>query len=77
MSKKTPSDWLNEYARQRDRINLAGIAIEMAEGMPGDGERADARTRNITQALREIQQAALPKLDAAAAALGAPYPRSV
>lgn len=68
-SMKTMRQHLNEYDRYVRTIELAGVAITAVEGMPGS-----VHTEKIVAALKCEQQRALPKMDAAAAALGAPYP---
>ena len=65
---KTRRDYLNDYTDAAREIELAGCCISILEGM-----RGSAATRCI-KAMQQEQQRALKRLDAAAVALGAPYP---
>lgn len=67
-TRKTPRQHLEAYTDAARQIELAGVAINVLEGM--NSREAAAAISVLTRG----QQRHLKRLDAAAAALGAPYP---
>lgn len=67
MGKKTQREHLRTYTIAARQLELAGVAINVLEGM---------NTREAAQAIKTLQrgqQVQLKRLDDAAAKLGAPY----
>jgi len=60
---------LEDYTDAARDIELAEVAIDVLEKMSG------ATAQRLIKTLKYLQQRALTRLDAAAAKLGAPYPK--
>lgn len=70
MGAKTQREHLGDYTRAARQIELVHVAISVLEPLHG------ARVLRAIKILQQDQQASLKCLDAAAAKLGAPYPKA-
>lgn len=70
MNAKTPRDHLDNYTRARIQMELTEMCIDLLDRVGTSTAQA------CIKKLKRQQQLTLPRIDSAAAKLGAPYPES-